>query len=101
MSRPYSVSTEEKAEAKVRTERIWLHNHRGARAADAFEAELRYALDLIAECPDMGDAPPDAPQRRHWFLTRSRFHVYYVVDHEREAIRVVRIRHEAQRPLKR
>jgi plasmid stabilization system protein ParE len=46
-----------------------------------------------------------APSRRGGgeravFLQRSRFHVFYKVYEETNRIRVVRIRHEKQRPLK-
>jgi plasmid stabilization system protein ParE len=49
----------------------------------------------------MGNPSPDAENERHWFLRRSRFHVYYELLARTEEILVVRIRHEKQRSLKR
>lgn len=101
MTRPYSVAFSARAARQTQRERTWLHNHLGAVAADAFEAELRHALELIAACPAMGDASPEAENDRHWFLRRSCFHVFYRVLPKKEAVLVFRIRHQAQRPLKR
>ena len=82
---------------QIQRERTWLHNHRGAERTDAFEAELRHALDLLVECPKMGDPSPRSESERHWFLLKSRFHVFYRLFPESGAIRVVRIRHERPR----
>jgi plasmid stabilization system protein ParE len=84
---------------QIQRERAWLHNHGGAQRADAFEAELRHALDLLAELPEMGDPSPRSENERHWFLLKSRFHVFYRLFPDSGTIRVVRIRHERQRPL--
>jgi plasmid stabilization system protein ParE len=88
------------AARQVQRERAWLIEHRGRERADAFEEELRHALDLLAECPKIGDPSPRSPRERHWFLLRSRYHVFYRLFEEAEVIRVVRLRHEKQGPLR-
>jgi plasmid stabilization system protein ParE len=95
MSGPYAVIIDEDAQVQIQRERTWLHNHRGAARADAFEAELRHALELIAGCPGMGDPSPEIETERHWFLRRSRVHVYYAILANAEEILVVEIQPEA------
>ena len=96
MTLPVSLSLA--AARRVQRERAWLSNNVGLERADDFEHELRHALDLLGEHPQMGNPSPDNEDERHWFLRRSRFHVYYRV--YPDEIRVVRLRHEKQRPLK-
>ncbi len=43
---------------QVQAERAWLYDHLGRDRADAFEAELAHALDLLEAHPEMGDARP-------------------------------------------
>ena len=96
MTRPYAISFSARAARQVQKERAWLHDQRGSPAANAFEAELRHRLDLVSENPEMGHPSDESPDERCTFLWKSRFHVFYVVNHRREAVRVVRLRHERQ-----
>jgi plasmid stabilization system protein ParE len=100
MSQPYAVSFVPVASLRVQKERTWLHNNRGLHAADAFEAELRRTLELLADNPELGRALDERKDRRRIYLPESGFHVFYVVHHKKGTIRVFRIRHHAQRPLK-
>jgi plasmid stabilization system protein ParE len=95
MSEPYRVSFAAVALREIQRERTWLHDHHDLARADAFEAELRHALELIAAHPRMGDASPKSDDERHWLLRKSRVHVYYLVNHGRRVIRVVEILPEA------
>jgi plasmid stabilization system protein ParE len=95
MSQPYAVSFLPAALREIQRERTWLHDHYDVRRADAFEAELRHALELIAAHPRMGDESPKRSDERHWLLRKSRVHVYYVVNDERRVIRVVGVIPEA------
>jgi plasmid stabilization system protein ParE len=99
MIKPYTVSFSPLALRQIQRERTWLHNHRGLSRALAFEAELRHRLDLVADNPELGP-PSEREDERRTYLSESGFHVFYLVNHKRCAIRVVRIRHHAQRPLK-
>jgi plasmid stabilization system protein ParE len=94
----YAIVTAPAFARQVQAQRAWLYNHRGRERADTFEAELRHALELLAEHPEMGN-PVAGTDRRHWFLRRSRFHIYYRVRHEKKAIVLARLRHEKQRPI--
>ena len=100
MTPPYAVSFRTYAARQIQRERSWLHNHRGPHVADAFEAELRHTLELVAENPTMGPAVPGAEDERRIFLLGSRFHVYYLVDAKKQSVRVIRLRHEKQRPVR-
>ena len=80
---------------EVTRERAWLYDHRGRQRADAFEAELAHFLDLVASCPEMGNPVGD---ERHWYLRRSRFHVYYRTSREKGTVVLHRLRHAAQGP---
>jgi plasmid stabilization system protein ParE len=81
----------------VRHQRAWLHDHRGREWADAFENELAHFLDLLEVCPEMGN-PTESGDKRHWYLRRSRMHVYYRVHREAGVIVIADLRHAAQRP---
>jgi plasmid stabilization system protein ParE len=97
MSRPYALTLDARAARQVQRERVWLIDNLSVERADAFEAELRHALELLAECPEMGAPSRWGKDERAVFLRRSRFHVFYLVNHGRQEIRVTRIRHEARR----
>jgi plasmid stabilization system protein ParE len=89
------------AAAQIQKERVWLVNNRGAIRAEAFEDELRHILDLMADNPEMGHAAPDRVNQRRMFLRGCGYFVYYRLYREADELRVVRIRHQRQRPLKR
>jgi plasmid stabilization system protein ParE len=95
MSEPYAVVFDETVPGQIQRERTWIHNSRGLARADAFEAELRHALELIAAHPRMGDASPESEIDRHWLLRKSRVHAYYRVFDESREILVVEVVPEA------
>ena len=83
---------------QIQRERVWLIDHRGRERADAFEDELRRALDLLADFPEMGPPSPWSADERRILLRQSRFHIYYRLYRQDEELWVVRLRHEKQRP---
>ena len=95
---PFTIIYEPAAALQVQRERVWLCNNRGRERADAFEDDLAHFLDLLSCFPYMGDASPENEDERHWFLRRSRLHVFYSVYELARVVRIVRLRHERQDP---
>ena len=48
----------------------------------------------------MGSPSRFAADQRHWFLRRSRLHVFYQVHGDSSVIVIASLRHERQRPPK-
>jgi plasmid stabilization system protein ParE len=79
----------------------WLRRNRGAARAAVFEDEFARGLRLLEDFPFLYAVMEGSEDVHRMRLKKSRYHVFYRVLPEAKRISVLRVRHEARRPLKR
>jgi len=74
----------------------WLRNR--SKAPEAFAEEVERAFQLIRALPGVGErvAHPEHPELRRVLLDRIRYHLYYVLSADEEAVDVLAVWHTSR-----
>jgi len=98
----FRLRTSRRAGRQIREAAEWWLLHREKRPL-AFSEDLDDALHLIAELPRVGEPVQHAatPGVRRLLLTRTRYHLYYVVDEAARTVELLTLWHTSRaRPPK-
>jgi plasmid stabilization system protein ParE len=94
----YAIEWSDRAQEQVEEIRDYL----GPGLSILFDEELRLATDRLSAYPEI--APRmwyrgrRHPRYRRLILLRTPYHLYYEVDHARQAVMILRVWHEKRRP---
>jgi plasmid stabilization system protein ParE len=93
----YRVRIAPRAAAQIRKASAWWLRHR-SKAPDAFAEEVERTFQLICALPGVGErvSHPQHSELRRVLLGRVRYHLYYVVAPEEEAVDVLALWHAAR-----
>ena len=88
-----------RASAQIRRAAEWWLANR-TKASSAFAEEIERGFELIRMIPGAGErvVHPRLPELRRLLLGRVRYHLYYVVSKEDEAIEILALWHTSRKP---
>jgi len=90
----YRVGFSRTADAQIEMIEVWWRENRPA-APDMFSRELEAAVRLLEISPQIGKAYPEAPvpDVRRLLIGRSRYHIYWEIDADSDAVTVLAVWH--------
>ena len=91
----YKIDVAPRARSQLMSILDWWAKNRPASPMLVLE-EFEHAVALLAKTPGLGRRYQPRPGVRRLLLSRSQYHVYYVIDQPRRLIRVVSLWHTAR-----
>ncbi len=91
----YRIDVAPRARSQLMSILGWWAKNRPASPTLVLE-EFEHVVELLARTPGLGRPYKPRPGVRRILLSRSQYHVYYVIDQTRGVIRVVSLWHTAR-----